>query len=208
MFGNINDQIAKIFDTRFQKLGPTPESSMWFSKKRQFARFEIIFKHIMKNSAGDSISISDIGCGYGAFLDFLSTKNINTSLQYYGYDISCEVIKFCRQKFRGKGTFYKSNLPKNDTDYIIMSGTFNFFPNRSFYAWEQYFQNSLKDLWPRANCALIFNLQTSNQKKITSNGIVYASSKEIEKFCTLNFGKTKARRSLAIPKDVTFIVTK
>ena len=33
MFRSVDDEIAEIYNKRFRKLGPTPEASMWFSKK-------------------------------------------------------------------------------------------------------------------------------------------------------------------------------
>ena len=67
MLQDINDQIAEIYDTRFSKYGPALEASMWFSKTRQLTRFEVIFQQILQFAKGNSVSISDIGCGYGHF---------------------------------------------------------------------------------------------------------------------------------------------
>ena len=39
-------KIAQIFGNRFLQHGPVPEASMWYSKKRQFIRFEIMFEQI------------------------------------------------------------------------------------------------------------------------------------------------------------------
>ena len=69
MFRSVDDEIAEIYNKRFRKLGPTPEASMWFSKKRQFERFDVIFNQIQLLCQINSISISDVGCGYGAFLE-------------------------------------------------------------------------------------------------------------------------------------------
>ena len=55
---------------------------------------------------------------------------------------------------------------------------------------------------------MIFNLQTSDQEKITDGGIVYTSKEEIENFCKSNFGDVKAVINPAIPKDVTFVIKK
>ena len=55
---------------------------------------------------------------------------------------------------------------------------------------------------------MIFNLQTSDQEKITDGGIVYTSKEEIENFCKSNFGNVKAVINPAIPKDVTFVIKK
>jgi hypothetical protein len=89
-----------------------------------------------------------------------------------------------------------------------MSGTFNFFPHNNFSKWNTYFQNSLKLMWPEASRAMIFNLQVSNKTRITSEGIVYASSYEVEKFCINNFGETRVIKNPRLPNDQTFAVVK
>ena len=83
-----------------------------------------------------------MGCGYGAFLEYLSEKDLEAEWICSGYDISIEVIKFCKSKFKSNGSFYRASIPNFETDFIIMSGTFNFFPDNNFLDWKAYFQNS------------------------------------------------------------------
>ena len=208
MLRRINSEIAEIYNERFLKLGPTPEASMWFSKTRQIARFDVIFNQLKLFHQRNSISISDVGCGYGAFLQYLSEKKIDEELSYYGYDVSPEVIKFCKNKYFERASFYTKSVPIHKTDFVIMSGTFNFFPIQDYNAWKVYLFNSLKLLWSKAKCAMIFNLQISNQAAITTGGIVYAAQEQVEQFCEKNFGNIRVINNPMIPKDKTFVVSK
>ena len=208
MLRRINSEIAEIYNERFLKLGPTPEASMWFSKTRQIARFDVIFNQLKLLHQRNSISISDIGCGYGAFLEYLSEKKIDEELSYYGYDVCPEVIKFCKKKYFERASFYTKSVPVHKTDFVIMSGTFNFFPTQDYNAWKVYLFNSLKLLWSKAKCAMIFNLQISNQAAITTEGIVYAAQEQVEQFCKKNFGNIRVINNPMIPKDKTFVVSK
>ena len=208
MFRSIDSKIAEIYNQRFVKLGPAPEASMWFSKKRQFTRFDIIFNEIKLLTKNNERSIIDIGCGYGAFLEFLSERGAHDIWSYYGYDVSNEVIKFCKEHYYQGATFYTGSIPTFTGDFIIMSGTYNFFPSKDYNSWKLYFYKSLKALWSKTTCAMIFNLQTSDQEKITDEGIVYTSKEEIKYFCKSNFGNVKAVVNPAIPKDVTFVIKK
>ena len=208
MLRRINSEIAEIYNERFLKLGPTPEASMWFSKTRQIARFDVIFNQLKLFHQRNSISISDVGCGYGAFLQYLSEKKIDEELSYYGYDVCPEVIKFCKNKYFERASFYTKSVPIHKTDFVIMSGTFNFFPIQDYNAWKVYLFNSLKLLWSKAKCAMIFNLQISNQAAITTEGIVYAAQEQVEQFCKKNFGNIRVINNPMIPKDKTFVVSK
>ena len=208
MFQSIDSKIAEIYNQRFLKLGPSPEASMWFSQKRQFARFDIILNEIKLLNKNNKRSIIDIGCGYGAFYEFLSVRGADDIWSYYGYDVSNEVIKFCKEKYSQGAAFYTGSIPTLTAEFIIMSGTYNFFPTKDYNSWRLYFFRSLKALWSKTTCAMIFNLQTSDKEKITDGGIVYTSRNEIENFCKSSFGNVKAVINSAIPKDVTFVIKK
>ena len=208
MFRSIDSKIAEIYNHRFLKLGPSPEASMWFSKKRQFKRFDIIFNEIRLLNKNNKRSIIDIGCGYGAFFEFLLERGADDIWNYYGYDVSNEVIKFCKEHYSQDAKFYNGSIPTFMGDFVIMSGTYNFFPAKDYNSWKLYFYKSLKAIWSKTTCAMIFNLQKSDKEKITDGGIVYTYKDEIENFCKSNFGNVKAVINPDIPKDVTFVIKK
>ena len=208
MFRSIDSKIAEIYNQRFLKLGPSPEASMWFSRKRQFKRFDIIYNEIKLLNKNNKRSIIDIGCGYGAFFEFLLERGADDIWSYYGYDVSNEVIKFCKEHYSQDAKFYTGSIPTFMGDFVIMSGTYNFFPAKDYNSWKLYFYRSLKALWSKTTRAMIFNLQTSNKEKITDGGIVYTYKDEIENFCKSNFGNVKAVINPGIPKDVTFVIKK
>ena len=68
---NVEATIAQKYNNRFTKLGAVPEASLWFSKERQLARFKLIADVVAKKRPKANFSISDIGCGYDAFLPYL-----------------------------------------------------------------------------------------------------------------------------------------
>ena len=135
-------------------------------------------------------------------------KKLNEKWRYYGYDVCPEVINFCREKYFERASFYTKSVPVHKTDFVIMSGTFNFFPTQDYSAWKVYFFKCLKLLWSEAKCAMIFNLQISSQGIITPEGIVYAAREEVEQFCKTNLGNIRVIKNTMIPKDKTFVVWK
>ena len=120
MSRSFDSEIAEIYNERFLEFGPLPEASMWYSKKRQFARFDIILNQIKLLSHKNKISVSDIGCGYGAFLEFVSERKYSRELHYYGYDVSDVVVKFCQKKYSNRASFHTGSIPIMDSDFIIM----------------------------------------------------------------------------------------
>ena len=121
MSRSFDSEIAEIYNERFLEFGPLPEASMWYSQKRQFARFDIILNQINLLSQKNKISVSDIGCGYGAFLEFLSERKYSRELHYFGYDVSDEVVKFCQKKYSKRASFYTGSIPVYDTCLLYTS---------------------------------------------------------------------------------------
>lgn len=208
MSQSIDIEIAEIYNERFLKLGPVPEASMWYSRKRQFARFDVIIEQIRLLATNETVTITDIGCGYGAFLEFLLERKFPNAWRYYGHDLSQEVVEFCKKKYSHRGSFYTGSVPTIKSDFIIMSGTYNFFPSHDYNAWREYFHKSLNLYWPKIKRAMIFNLQTADKEKITDAGIVYSSKIAIESFCKSNFGNVSVITNPIIPRDVTFVLKK
>ena len=68
MVRSFDSEIAEIYNERFLEFGPLPEASMWYSKQRQFARFDIILDQIKSISQNNKISVSDIGCIFRVFV--------------------------------------------------------------------------------------------------------------------------------------------
>ncbi len=69
------NRLRRVYEQRFDIYGKTPAGSFWVDKCRQMARFDVIFSQIKKNICGE-YSLADIGCGYGALVDYLLTKEI------------------------------------------------------------------------------------------------------------------------------------
>ncbi len=105
MSQSIDIEIAEIYNERFLKLGPVPEASMWYSRKRQFARFDVIIEQIKLLATNETVTITDIGCGYGAFLEFLLERKFPNAWRYYGHDLSQEVVEFCKKNIPIEGHF-------------------------------------------------------------------------------------------------------
>ena len=206
---DINRKISLMYNERFDKFGPTPEASLWFSEIRQVQRFQEIIRHILKVNQEEPISIADIGCGYGTFYKVLLLENSPKFSKYYGYDISSNAIKFCQKNFiSNKVSFFISHKPNTLADFSVMSGTFNFSPDKNFSTWLEYFFECLKLIWEKTRIAMVFNLQISDREKITEQGIVYFNANEIISSCKGIFGETSVSYNKCIPNDATFTVLK
>ncbi len=108
-----------------------------------------------------SFSVNDLGCGYGAFYDFLSHRN--KSFFYSGFDISKEMIRAAERRYqdRRQARFVISSAPEQVADYSVASGIFNVRLGRTNVEWLSYLEDTLKILDRTSRFGFAFNGLTS-----------------------------------------------
>ena len=132
----LNKQISKIYSKRFDNYNNTPKGVFWNSKLSQDLRLNIILDKILQNTKNEKCSIADIGCGYGRLYEIIRDRNLDNKFQYYGFDINQNLINFCKNNKGFENVkFAISAFPFKNTDYVVMSGTYNLTPTNSIYLW-------------------------------------------------------------------------
>ena len=205
---SIDKNIIDAYTKRYKKFGATPKGSFWVSKKRQYKRFEIILKEIRKiANSSHRIKLADIGCGYGAMADYLISINEIDQYNYQGLDISPILIEQCNKRFSHPNiSFSVGKNPNNLSMFTIMSGTYNLSMTRDVLEWEEYFFKCLSECWKFTSEAMIFNLQVSNQQRVSDNNIYFAEPSRVIDRCVSYFGPTRTVKSEDLPEDITFTV--
>ena len=203
-------EIKSQYSKRFQRFGPTPKGVFWVSTERQETRFDLILKEIQKISPKQTIlDIADIGCGYGSFADYLFKKLNRSQFRYEGLDINKNLIEHCHRSFLEPNLrFLVGGKPSSVKDFVIMSGTFNLASTKNVTLWEQYLFDCLSECWAYAKSAMIFNLQTSETRRIGSQNIYYARTSDIIDFCVAKLGPTRITRDISLENDVTFTIVR
>ncbi|QON81881.1 class I SAM-dependent methyltransferase [Mycobacterium tuberculosis] len=76
-------------------------------------------------NAADPFSINDLGCGYGALLDYLDARGFKTD--YTGIDVSPEMVRAAALRFEGRANadFICAARIDREADYSVASGIFN-----------------------------------------------------------------------------------
>src|SRR5688572_15785742 len=125
-----NDIVNKVEEYYKEKLlmhGPIPQGVDWKDLESQSVRFAVLRKLFLEEKS--FFSLADLGCGYGAFYDFLQEMD-GVNLTYYGYDIAVEMIdQAIKQHALSMNTRFihlqKDMLNIQPADYFIASGIFN-----------------------------------------------------------------------------------
>jgi SAM-dependent methyltransferase len=151
-------EVANYYTDKLAQYGDTPLGVDWNGAENQVLRFEQLSKVL---PASGDFSLNDLGCGYGALLDYLRDKHQNCT--YLGVDISPEMIRAASQRHAAvpRSRFITSAEPDQVADYGVASGIFNVRQVRSNAEWYDYLQSTLDVLNRTSRLGFSFNCLTS-----------------------------------------------
>lgn len=151
--------VAMYYAEKLAKHGDTPRGVDWNGEESQIIRFEQLCKII--NSEKLVFSLNDLGCGYGALLDYL--RGNYPAFSYLGIDVSREMIRSAEQRYANvtEARFITSAEPDCLADYSVASGIFNVRLWRSDDEWFDYIQGMLDVLDRTSSLGFAFNCLTS-----------------------------------------------
>ena len=203
-----NKQISNIYNKRFDNYNNTPKGVFWNSKLSQDLRLNIILDKILQNSKSDEFSIADIGCGYGRLYEIIRERKLDGKVQYHGFDINQKIISFCKNNIDFENIkFSISAFPLNETDYVVMSGTYNLTPTNDISLWEDYIIKNLTNNWKFVRKAMIFNCLIKEKRKIEKK-LYYTELSWIKKICERNFCDPEVIKHNLLKDDITIILKK
>ena len=203
----INTQINKIYLKNYKKNGTTPKSMFWNSSFNQTKRFEELIDFLLViEGITKKISISDVGCGYGALYEFLRENNRYKNIVYSGVDINKKFIDDCKKLYKNIN-FKVSSYPREKVNYCLMSGTYNLTKVKDVMVWEQYIINNILECLNNVDHGVIFNLQYNN-KTIIRNNIFYCEPLRILNLIQVYGFEIKYYKSKYFNRDVIFIIKK
>jgi len=171
------NSIKNLYNVRVKKYGDDPNSVHWGKKERQ----ELSFNAFIQNNNFSNSKILDIGCGLCDFYNYLKSNNID--VDYYGIDISDEMIKLSKKKYSElsdkivANDFNETNYNDN-FDHIVISGIFN---NNMGNNWE-FIKKTLLNAYKICNKSVSFNLIT-DEVDYFDNNLFYINPSKIIKYC-------------------------
>ena len=187
---NLYKNIKKYYTKRILAHGATPKGVDWNGEESQFVRFEQLSKIINK----DIFSINDIGCGYGKYFEYLQNRFLN--FNYYGFDLSQEMIKNAKSLYSNKGGgFMQVDNLKNieKADYSVASGIFSVKMEHNESEWLSYILATLEEMNEKSIKGFSFNMLTKySEKEYMRDNLYYADPLFIFDYCKRNFSKQVA----------------
>jgi len=151
-------EVAEYYTSKLAIYGETPRGVDWNGEESQTLRFEQLCKII---DTSKPFTVNDLGCGYGAFYDFLALRY--NEFSYAGIDVSERMIRAAEQRYQDKGQarFVLSSEPEQVADYGVASGILNVRLGRSDDEWRPYLEATLDALDRTSRLGFAFNCLTS-----------------------------------------------
>lgn len=200
-------RLSRFYDRFSKHYGADHRALNWTSTTSQEKRFNAISECLPQHC-----SINDVGCGHGDLWTYLSEKRGKNISQYWGYDLSQNVLNNIPDhlKRRQELSFYHITEPDLlfTADYSIASGIFNTNFRISLRKHHlRAFEQVLEAMWERSNCGIIFNVLTRKEKE-PYDGLFYFDQSYIEDFLARNFTDKFEVKSNYDLVDVTFFASK
>ena len=208
IYSALERKLNRAYGDRLAALGPTPKGVFWRSESAQIARFDALLNIVATVTPVANPMLGDVGCGYGAMLDFMQKTPRYQSFQYIGIDINRKMISSCKQKFLDqKNLFLVGKHPPSTVDFCVFSGTFNLCHTTNTSLWHEYIFANLKKCWQRSQYGLVLNLLCSPKAEIKRE-IFYTERQKFITTASRMFGPTHARSTPHVADDVTFFISK
>jgi SAM-dependent methyltransferase len=155
----ILENVRDYYEARLQEHGATPRGVDWNGEESQFTRFQALSR-ILPDDHAASFSVDDYGCGYGAYVDYLSSNGGWPQADYLGLDVSAEMVAAAQVKHPTRAFATGSTSPRT-ADYAVASGIFNVALETPRDTWQQYILDTLDAMHAATSCGFAFNCLTS-----------------------------------------------
>jgi SAM-dependent methyltransferase len=137
-------QVEQYYTQKLRRYGPTPLGVDWSCVPTQALRFR---KLLALCNFDVPFSLNDVGCGYGALLDYLALYHPQSSIDYLGVDLSSAMVRRAKKRWAGDLIqFHHGRQSQRPADYSIASGIFNVMLDRPIQVWERLIETTLSHL--------------------------------------------------------------
>lgn len=192
MYEEILQQTDTYYTEKLQRFGASHWGVDWNSEASQRLRFAQLSR-ILSNHNGESFSLCDYGCGYGAYAQYLDEKEYPCA--YTGMDISHAMVEAARRRCGadGRKQFLHGADIARSYDYIVSSGIFNVRQTVSREAWHAYLLDVLGAFDRHAVKGFAFNCLTKySDADHMKDYLYYADPLELFDYCKRNFARNVA----------------
>jgi SAM-dependent methyltransferase len=190
----ILEAVERYYSAKFDEHGARAQGVDWNSVESQELRFEQLAQ-LFRGRTG-MFSVNDLGCGYGAFAQYLAERGYDA--RYTGYELSPAMLEAAREAFRDDERIrFVEGSTLEPADYSVASGIFNVRLGFGDDEWRDYVDATIGDLARASGAGFAFNMLTSYSDADRQRpDLYYADPREVFDLC-----KTRHSRHVALLHD-------
>lgn len=187
-------EVAAYYSDKLAEYGESPRGVDWNGEEGQSLRFEQLCKIVAPHA---SVSINDLGCGYGALLDFIESQF--SDVTYCGLDVSASMVDAARKRYAGRRgiRFACVGEPDEVADYGVASGIFNVRQGHADSEWRAYMERTLDCLDKTSRKGFSFNCLTAYSDTEKMRDYLYYADPGV----WFDFCKRRYSRNVALLHD-------
>ncbi|WP_197048030.1 class I SAM-dependent methyltransferase [Mycobacterium paragordonae] len=182
--------VALYYASKLEQHGTTARGVDWNGDVGQTLRFDQLLRIV---DVARRFSINDLGCGYGALLDYLDACGFE--VDYTGIDIAPEMVNAGAGRFEGRlnANFTCGSDLIEEADYSVASGIFNVRLRSGDAEWQEYIQETLESLHVASRRGFSFNCLTSySDAAKMRDDLYYADPCALFDLCKRRYSKNVA----------------
>lgn len=185
---SVHAGIADYYTGKVKKFGATPLGVDWTCVPTQEMRFVQLLKLCDFTS---SLSMNDLGCGYGALLSYLDWRHVGCTIDYLGVDLSQAMLRRARRLWRNRPniSFVHGHASPRLADYSVASGIFNVQTSQPRDEWERFIAATLDQLHQTSRHGFSVNFMRAPAAGTPDReGIYSAEPERWARYCAAQFG--------------------
>ena len=183
-------EVGRYYSERLDEHGASPRGVDWNSAESQRLRFAQLLRICGERH---EFSLNDLGCGYGAFLDYLVERG--RRCDYLGVDVAAPMIAKAEALHRGRPgcRFLAGEHADRRADFSVASGVFNVKLSASAADWRAHVLRTLDDLDGASKDGFAFNCLTkySDAERMKEH-LYYADPAELFEHCKRSYSRNVA----------------
>jgi SAM-dependent methyltransferase len=182
--------VARYYTSKLEEHGTTARGVDWNGEASQTLRFDQLLRIV---DVEGRFSINDLGCGYGALLDYLDARGFE--VDYTGFDVSAEMARAGARRFEGRADadFICAARLNREADYSVASGIFNVRLEWSDAEWRSYIEATLDLMHAASRRGFSFNCLTSySDASKMRDELYYADPCALFDLCKRRYSKSVA----------------
>lgn len=154
------ENIAKLYSDNVREKGACSAAVGWTSPEGHELRSQKLAYLVERER--EPFSVNDLGCGYGAFYEYL-VEHGHAISHYNGYDISREMIEAAEKQLPAdKVSLFNGGDLETEADYSFAGGTFNVRGSVSNDQWQSFVLDTINQMHENSRKGFSFNLLSTH----------------------------------------------